>query len=72
MVVATVRYAEKVWERSRIETVQDFLIKLDIKPLKHLLEISIFSLNFRHIETLNFEIFCKVVHNFGKSDNVII
>ena len=28
-----------------IETVQDFLIKLDIKPLMHLLEISIFSLN---------------------------
>ena len=28
-----------------IETVQDFLIKLDIKPLIHLLEISIFSLN---------------------------
>ena len=28
-----------------IETVQDFLIKLDIKPLMHLLEINIFSLN---------------------------
>ena len=28
-----------------LETVQDFLIKLDIKPLIHLLEISIFSLN---------------------------
>ena len=28
-----------------VETVQDFLIKLDIKPLMHLLEISIFSLN---------------------------
>ena len=28
-----------------IETVQDFLIKLDIKPLMHLLKISIFSLN---------------------------
>ena len=28
-----------------IETVQDFLIKLGIKPLMHLLEISIFSLN---------------------------
>ena len=26
-----------------LETVQDFLIKLDIKPLMHLLEISIFS-----------------------------
>ena len=29
---------------SGIETVQDFLIKLDIKPLMHLLEIRIFSL----------------------------
>merc|ERR1712051_92559 len=28
-----------------VETVQDFLIKLDIKPLMHLFEISIFSLN---------------------------
>ena len=28
-----------------IDTFQDFLIKLDIKPLIHLLEISIFSLN---------------------------
>ena len=28
-----------------LETVQDFLIKLDIKPLIHLLEINIFSLN---------------------------
>ena len=28
-----------------LETVQDFLIKLDIKPLMHLLEINIFSLN---------------------------
>ena len=30
---------------SGLETVHDFLIKLDIKPLMHLLEISIFSLN---------------------------
>ena len=29
----------------KLETVQDFLIKLDIKPLMHLLEISIFSLH---------------------------
>ena len=29
----------------RLETVQDFLIKLGIKPLMQLLEISIFSLN---------------------------
>ena len=31
--------------KSTLETVQDFLIKLGIKPLMHLLEISIFSLN---------------------------
>ena len=30
---------------STLDTFQDFLIKLDIKPLIHLLEISIFSLN---------------------------
>ena len=30
---------------STLETVQDFLIKLGIKPLMHLLEISIYSLN---------------------------
>ena len=30
---------------ARLETVQDFLIKLDIKQLMHLLKISIFSLN---------------------------
>ena len=29
-----------------LETVQDFLIKLGIKPLMHLLEINIFSLNY--------------------------
>ena len=30
---------------SALESVQDFLIKLDIKPLIHLLEMSTFSLN---------------------------
>ena len=30
---------------SPVESVQDFLIKLDINPLIHLLEISTFSLN---------------------------
>ena len=29
----------------KVETVQDFLIKFDIKPLMHLLEISIYSLH---------------------------
>ena len=32
-------------EICRVETVQDFLIKLGIKPRMHILEISIFSLN---------------------------
>ena len=32
-------------QHSLLETVQDFFNKLDIKPLMHLLEISIFSLN---------------------------
>ena len=30
---------------SKVETVKHFLIKLDIKPLTHLLKISIFSQN---------------------------
>ena len=32
-------------QAARLETVQYFFIELDIKPLMHLLEISIFSLN---------------------------
>ena len=37
---------ENFWVLTRtLENVQDFLIKLGIKPLMHLLEISIFSLN---------------------------
>ena len=45
-------YPGKMWQvfllsfrSSTLETTQDFLIKLDIKPLMHLLKISIFSLN---------------------------
>ena len=38
-------YAYQLHEGRRLESVQDFLIKLDIKPLMHLLEISTFSLN---------------------------
>ena len=34
-----------VSSRAWLETIQDFLINLGIKPLMHLLEISIFSLN---------------------------
>ena len=36
---------KRIRDRSIVETVQGFLIKLDIKPLMHLLEINIFSLN---------------------------
>ena len=38
------KYCTALWY-SLLETVQDFLIKLDIKPLIYLLEISIFSLD---------------------------
>ena len=38
---------------SVVESVQNFLIKLDIKPLMHLLEISIFSLNVRLTKIMN-------------------
>ena len=73
------------WE---VESVQDFLIKLDMKPCMHLVEISIFSLNLvivrltkimnqfltqkNDFETMNFDMFERVVHNFGKSDDDII
>ena len=38
-------FGRKNWWMVALESVQDFLIKLDIKPLMHLLEMSIFSLN---------------------------
>ena len=41
------------WEISGLETIQVFLIKLDIKPLMHLLEISIFSLNNDLVKIMN-------------------
>ena len=41
----TGRPAAYTKDPANLETVQDFLIKLGIKPLMHLLEISIFSLN---------------------------
>ena len=34
-----------MWVVPTLESVQDFLIKLDMKPCVHLVEISIFSLN---------------------------
>ena len=47
-----------------LETVQDFLIKLDIKPLMHLLEINIFSLNKRPSQTYqNYEQPCQRSQN---------
>ena len=37
-------HISKKWSKAGVvETIQDFLIKLDIKPLVHLLKISIFS-----------------------------
>ena len=36
---------EELGRTSALDTVQDFLIKLDIEPLMHLLETSIFSPN---------------------------
>ena len=37
--------AKSVGLKSKLESVQDFLIKLDMKPCMHLAETSIFSLN---------------------------
>ena len=48
------------------ENVQDFLIKLDIKPLIHLLEISIFSLNnggHYLVKNQNYEQLCQRSQN---------
>ena len=39
------KMSDQADRRFAIETVQDFLIKLGIKPLMYLLEISAFSLN---------------------------
>jgi hypothetical protein len=79
------------WDRntsskSRIETVQDFLIKLGIKPLMHLLEISIFSLNndivrltkimnnlVKDLKILSFKVIfecLKLIESFQKKDSV--
>ena len=43
--VETVSIFNTVQNRPVLESVQDFLIKVDIKPLMHLLEIITFSLN---------------------------
>ena len=65
-----------------LETVQDYLIKLDIKPLMHLLKISIFSINndilrltkimnnlVKDLKTLSFKVIfqcLKLVESFPK------
>ena len=49
-----------------LETVQDFLIKLGIKPLMHLLEISIFSLNNDIIRLT------KIMNNLVKDLKILI
>ena len=48
-----------------LETVQDFLIKLDIKPLMHILKISIFSLN-NHLVRLT-----KIMNNLVKDLKIL-
>ena len=49
VVVVGLRFVRFLWPQMHIayilESVQDFLIKLGIKPLMHLLEISTFSKN---------------------------
>ena len=36
------RFTQRIWNICRLESVQDFLIILDMKPCMHLVEISIF------------------------------
>ena len=48
-----------------LESVQDFLIKLDIKTLMHLMEISIFSLNNDLIR------FTKIMNNLVKDFKIL-
>ena len=47
-----------------VDTVQDFLIKLGIKPHMHLLELSIFSLNHVILRPT------KIMHNLLKDDKI--
>ena len=49
-----------------LEFVQDFLIKLDIKPCMHLVEISIFSLNLVIVRLMYQNYEQKIGHNFRK------
>ena len=48
-----------------LESVQDFLIKLDIKPLMHLLEISIFSLKYDLVRLT------KIMNNLVKDIKIL-
>ena len=45
-----------------VDTIQDFLCNLGMKPHMHLVEISIFSLN--HV--------IVIINNFGRSDDEMI
>ena len=74
--------------RFAFETIQDFLIKLDNKPLMHLLEISIFSLNndlvrltkimndlVKHLKILSYKVIfqcLKLVKSFQKKIRIQI
>ena len=56
-----------------VVSVQDFLIKLDMKPCMHLVKISFFPLiHVMNKNILNIEMFEEAVHNFGKSDDDMI
>ena len=71
---------------SQVESVQDFFIKLDIKPLMHVLETSIFSLNndlvrltkimnslVKDLKILSFKVIfqcLKLVKSFQKKNSV--
>ena len=70
------------YEANTVESVQDFLMQLDMKPCVHLVEISIFSLNhvivrltiimnnlFKHLKIRTFKVIflCqKLVESFQK------
>ena len=58
----TQSFADKPKLAYLIGTVQDFLIKLDMKPCMHLVEISIFSLN--HV-IIRLTKVTNVFENFG-------
>ena len=58
--------SEKKGGHCVLETVQDFLIKLGIKPVMHLLEVHIFSLNYDIIRL------AKIMDNLVKDLKILI